>query len=656
MTLRRFYLLAIALAAALFSATAGRAAPIAYWTFDAIPDDVVGPSDGVLNGGATYSFLDVAPIPGNIASLELDGAVGSYYGVTPQIGSVSGSYTVSAWANIRSNANPNNIFSTRRPADQSFDVKFQNGTLIHGDIGGYNQAGTAAWGNTAADAALAYNLNQWYHVAYVVTPTRWRAYVNGSQAASGVYTPNTAILQPLLFDNAHEINIGRYNGGSEHTNGFIDDVSVFNYALTPAQVSALATGTSPLAIAGPDRHGALNYIPITNDADSQISAAKTYTHAIDFGTGSLGAANVNGVQFDAGVVGNFPSGNGSTNLPAIHGGNNAYNGMGSVGALFQDMLYNAGEGVITLTGLTPGEGYDTRLYIRNWVAPAAGSRQNMIEFDTDGDGLAERVTRINEDNATNNAPGFADINQAYALSYTFVADSPTLTIRANQIVGNATFHLYGLTNEVTDRRPIDSLFSTGLDASGARLLGGQPDPHYVLVSAPQGSQAIAIINHPVWAPNDASSGFIGVVDPGATNVAVGEYRFATSFDLTGFQENTAEIVMTVFVDNTLVDVLINGQSTGITLSAPPATPAANQTFAVGGGKTFKLNTGFVAGINSLEFVMSNDGTAVNPGGIRVDLGGTAVPIPEPSSFMLGALGIGALALVRRRTAWARRMS
>ena len=47
------------------------------------------------------------------------------------------------------------------------------------------------------------------------------------------------------------------------------------------------------------------FIPISNDADSQISTDIEYTHAIDFGSGTV--ANVNGVQFAKGGVVPFPA-------------------------------------------------------------------------------------------------------------------------------------------------------------------------------------------------------------------------------------------------------------------------------------------------------------------------------------------------------------
>ena len=48
----------------------------------------------------------------------------------------------------------------------------------------------------------------------------------------------------------------------------------------------------------PAHAGTITYVGITGDADCNISADITYTHALDFGTGAPGAL-INGVQFDA---------------------------------------------------------------------------------------------------------------------------------------------------------------------------------------------------------------------------------------------------------------------------------------------------------------------------------------------------------------------
>jgi hypothetical protein len=63
---------------------------------------------------------------------------------------------------------------------------------------------------------------------------------------------------------------------------------------------------------------------------------------------------------------------------------------------------------------------------------------------------------------------------------------------------------------------------------------------------------------------------------------------------------------------------------------------------------FTINSGFVAGVNTLDFVVHNtDGTT----GLRVEMSGTANAanaVPEPASLVLLAAGLAALMGLRRR--------
>jgi hypothetical protein len=284
-------------------------------------------------------------------------------------------------------------------------MKLQSGNLIHGDIGN-----GSSWIATNADATFYYSQNQWHHIAYVVTPTAVDVYADGVRHGGRTWGSNT----PLLWDANHHINIGRYNAGSEYFNGYIDDVAVWNSALTGTQVAALANGTSPLTVesvapATSGHNGAVRYIPINDDDDSGISPAKTYTHKVDFG--SSGAATVEGVAFDAAGPGPLPGGNGTSNLPSNHGGNGNHGipGTEGVASLFQDMTFNANPGIIMLNGLTPGQAYDTRLYVRNWEAGTdTNDRSQLVQFDTNADGAYDRALRINPDDSSQNAPDFAN--------------------------------------------------------------------------------------------------------------------------------------------------------------------------------------------------------------------------------------------------------
>jgi hypothetical protein len=148
-----------------------------------------------------------------------------YISISPST-TVTGTFTVEAWAKPEG-IERNNIFCTRRPTEYSFDMKFKDGNLIHGDIGN-----GSSWITTAADAEYHYKPGNWYHVAYVVTSTSYTIYVNGEKVGSGTYTSDT----PVLIDSNHGINIGRYSGGTEYFNGAIDEVRISNVARSASEI------------------------------------------------------------------------------------------------------------------------------------------------------------------------------------------------------------------------------------------------------------------------------------------------------------------------------------------------------------------------------------------------------------------------------------
>ncbi|MDD2600416.1 MAG: Ig-like domain-containing protein [Kiritimatiellae bacterium] len=196
-----------------------------------------------------------------------------------------------------------------------------------------------------------------------------------------------------------------------------------------------------------------SFTKITNDSDCDIKASKTYTHKLDFGLGAPGAL-INGVQFAA----YSNAANGTLNFsravsagaPSDHLGNNGHNVSGNLVNLMTDMYYSGdapagGMTTWTLSGLTAGVNYETRIYVRQW---APGRRVMTLVFDPDGAGpISDVVTQINEDNAA--SVGMSAANDAYYISYPFMAVAgENLVITATTHLNNATWHLYGLTNEV----------------------------------------------------------------------------------------------------------------------------------------------------------------------------------------------------------------
>lgn len=175
--------------------------------------------------------------------------------------------------------------------------------------------------------------------------------------------------------------------------------------------------------------------------------------------------------------------------------------------------------------------------------------------------------------------------------------------------------------------PIPGLFNTGVDDLGITLANGASDSHWSILDPMQ--QAVVINQSSIpgtWLPNSSDSRWIwqdAVGQP--TNVT---RTFRISFDLTGLDETTAQISGRWSVDNTGLDILINGVSTGQTQPG----------FSV--WTNFNVNSGFVSGMNTLDFVCRDVGVI---SGFRAELEGTA-GVPAPAS----ALALAGLCCIGRR--------
>jgi hypothetical protein len=187
-----------------------------------------------------------------------------------------------------------------------------------------------------------------------------------------------------------------------------------------------------------------------------------------------------------------------------------------------------------------------------------------------------------------------------------------------------------------------SLCNTGQTAGcgGLQLFG--LDPNYTVVGGLVLTPSAAAIADPTvwplgpggpWNEDPGNSAWITTnepVDP------VGDYTYETTFDLTGFDPTTASISGEWLTDNTGT-LYLNGVNTGFTSSS-------FQTWSL-----FDLTSGFISGVNTLDFVVNNAdcGGCDNPEGLRVgDLETNATPVPEPASLFLVSSGL--LAAFRSR--------
>ncbi len=202
-------------------------------------------------------------------------------------------------------------------------------------------------------------------------------------------------------------------------------------------------------------------------------------------------------------------------------------------------------------------------------------------------------------------------------------NGPTLTLNSVTLgdAGNYSVHvsnLFGMADSAVAslvvRSVVAGLFNTGVDDFGVALADGSEDPHYKLVVNPDGASSIALVEDstvfPIvagpWLANNAGSKWIGP-RLNTDAAAIGDYTYRLNVDLTGFDPSTVTISGDWTTDNAGPDILVNGVSSG------QSNPGNFGALAA-----FTLNSGFLAGINAIEFKVNNAGPVVGYTGLRVN--------------------------------------
>jgi len=195
--------------------------------------------------------------------------------------------------------------------------------------------------------------------------------------------------------------------------------------------------------------------------------------------------------------------------------------------------------------------------------------------------------------------------------------------------------------------PVGTFYNTGVDNTQTTLTNGAAETHYALMSTPDSSTpgvrvATSANGFPIppWLGDNSLSAWIGPNTDSALDGTAGQYDYQTTFNLTGFDASTAALGGQWAADNAGVGILINGVSAG-------QTGGSYDAFS-----SFSVASGFISGINTIDFIVRNDG---GPTGLRVEGTLTAdaavvpapAPVPEPMSLAILGVGLAGAGLVRR---------
>jgi hypothetical protein len=219
---------------------------VAYWKLDDLASPSVDSSGSGISG--TWKNAPTPTTPGapgikfpNPRCLGFNGTTQYVdFGTPTALPSGTSPRSISAWAKSTTTAAGNRwIFAYGSPTTHEAMTIGMNGTTLTG--GGFSDDLTAAgfW-----------NTN-WHFIVLTYDGTTAVLYGDGHQLASAAKAWKLVPLHAYL---------GRTVSGGDYWNGLIDDVRVYNRVLTPAEITALAAGstepaapTNLTAVAGPDR-------------------------------------------------------------------------------------------------------------------------------------------------------------------------------------------------------------------------------------------------------------------------------------------------------------------------------------------------------------------------------------------------------------------
>ncbi len=253
----------------------------AYFPFETDTNSVVNGYTASTGGGASLGSAGsgiVLPGQANGKAAVFDGVDDT---ITTNItGGFAGGATYSVWVNLEPGGNSIGQILAQPAAGIDLDLQIHGGNELNWYV---------MDGSTRATAPAPLSNGEWHHIGATYTPAG-----NANLFVDGVLVATASTLGRTRTSNGSPVYIGHSYGGYRLFHGKIDNVAIYERALTEAEVRQAMYATVPPSI-NPPVTGYAAGIPYRRIADTPFAGVKgssEYFYLEDFEDGALNTPGV----------------------------------------------------------------------------------------------------------------------------------------------------------------------------------------------------------------------------------------------------------------------------------------------------------------------------------------------------------------------------
>ena len=215
---------------------------VSWWPGDGNTDDIANANHGMLEGGATFAAGQVGQ------AFHLDGIDDSVdLGNASNLHVSAGDFTVNAWVLFNALSHPpgENLgapqgdmsivdkMSTSGVNEDGWRLIKQDDNRFYFCLGGGEQGNQCGWPAYTVFSTTQAVTGAWYHVAAVKSSSSFAIYVNG------VLEDERSPVPSFTDTNSANLRIGSYPLEGAHLNGLVDEVQIYNRALSGDKIQAI---------------------------------------------------------------------------------------------------------------------------------------------------------------------------------------------------------------------------------------------------------------------------------------------------------------------------------------------------------------------------------------------------------------------------------